>query len=288
MTRIMSIEKVVGSWITIMEDEFYDILFPPYTGHIRIGDFYYDLYIDRDTLEGTAEVVRAPTASDDKTNYPDLTIARIPASVTYRDEEFMVTTIGSMAFADCNKLCAVELPDTITCIEEMAFFGCERLTSIVLPDSVTRVGESAFSYCELESLHIPDSVIEIGDRAFDDSLIPAYNTHIFANMPHSIIGAYSIPEGIKTIIVGAFSHRKITSIVIPASVERIGEEAFGGCNGLVSVTCKASVPPALGDDVFQWVDKSIPLYVPAESIGLYKSAPQWNEFQNIKAIISIH
>ena len=49
-----------------------------------------------------------------------------------------------MAFADCSKLCAVELPDTITCIEEMAFFGCERLISIVLSDSVTRVGKSAF------------------------------------------------------------------------------------------------------------------------------------------------
>ena len=127
-----------------MEDEFYDIMFPPYTGHVRIGVFYYDLYIDRDTIEGAAEVVRDPTASDDKVNYSDLTIARIPASVTYRDEEFIVTAIGSMAFADCSKLCAVELPDTITCIEEMAFFGCERLISIVLSDSVTRVGKSAF------------------------------------------------------------------------------------------------------------------------------------------------
>ncbi|MBR4564114.1 MAG: leucine-rich repeat domain-containing protein [Paludibacteraceae bacterium] len=266
-----------------MEDEFYDILFPPYTGHVRIGELYYDLYIDRDTLEGTAEVVRDPMASDDKTNYPDLTIARIPASVTYRDEEFIVTTIGSMAFADCSNLRVVELPDTITCIEEMAFFGCERLTSIVFPDSVTRVGKSAFLYCELASLHIPDSVTEIGDRAFDDSLIPAYNAHIFANMPHSIIGGYSIPDGIKTITAGAFSYRKITSIVLPASVEQIRDEAFGGCNGLVSITCKASVPPALGDDVFLWVDKSIPLYAPAESVSLYKSAPQWSEFTNIKA-----
>ena len=267
-----------------MDDGFYDIMFPPYTGHVKIGELYYDLYIDRDTLEGTAEVVRDPSASDDKTNYTGLTIARIPASFTYRDTDFIVTKIGSWAFADCNKLCVVELPNTITCIEEMAFFGCERLTSIVLPCSVTRVGKSAFLYCELTSLHIPDSVTEIGDRAFDDSLIPAYNAHIFANMPHSTIGEYSIPDGIKTITAGAFSYRKITSIVIPASVERIGEEAFGGCNGLVSVTCKASVPPALGDDVFQWVDKSIPLYAPAESIGLYQSAPQWSEFVNIKAI----
>lgn len=266
------------------DDEFYDIMFPPYTGHVKIGEFYYDLYIDCDTLEGTAEVVSDPTAYDDKTNYPDLMIARIPASVTFWDKEFIVTAIGNWAFADCSKLCAVELPDTITCIEEMAFIRCESLTSIVLPDSVTRVGESAFLYCELASLHIPDSVTEIGERAFDDSLIPAYNAHIFANMPHSITGEYSIQEGIKTITAGAFSHRKITSIVIPASVEMIREKAFSGCNGLVSIICKATIPPALGDDVFQWVDKSIPLYVPDESVNLYLSAPQWCEFTNIYRI----
>lgn len=267
-----------------MDDDFYRIMFPPYTGHVKIGEFYYDLYIDEDTLERTAEVVRDPSASQETENYPDLTIARIPASVTYRDEEFIVTIIGSMAFADCSKLSVVELPNTITCIEEMAFFGCEKLASIVLPDSVTSVGKSAFLYCELESLHLPDSVTEIGDRAFDDSLIPAYNAHFFANMPHSVRGEYTIIDGIKTITAGAFSHRQITSIVIPASVERIREEAFSGCDGLISITCKATIPPALGDDVFRWVDKSIPVYVPGESIGLYKTAPQWCEFTNINVI----
>ena len=267
------------------EDEFYDIMFPPHTGNIKIGEFYYDLYIDRETLEGTAEVVRDPSASDDKTNYAGLTVARIPASVIYNDKEFIVTSIGGMAFEDCNELSIVELPNTITCIEEMAFFGCEKLTSIVVPDSVTRIGKSAFSYCELESLHIPDSVTEIGDRAFDDSLIPAYNAHIFANMPHSYKGDYLIPDGIKTITAGAFSHRhKITSIVIPASVKMIREAAFSGCAGLVSITCKATTPPALGDDVFQWVNQSIPLYVPAESVELYRNAFEWKEFTNIQKI----
>lgn len=266
-----------------MEDEFYDILFPPYTGHVKIGEFYYDLYIDRDTLEGTAEVVRDPLASSERANYPDLTITRIPASVTYKDKEYNVTKIGSWAFEDCSELSIVELPDTITCIEEMAFFGCEKLTSIKIPDSVTRIGKSAFSYCELESIHIPDNVTDIGDRAFDDSLIPAYNASIFTHLPHSFIGGYTIPDGITTITAGAFGHHsKLTSIVIPASVASIREGAFAGCDGLTSITCKAIIPPALGDDVFQWVNKSIPLYVPEESIGLYKSALQWCEFTNIR------
>lgn len=268
-----------------MKDEFYDILFPPYTGHVKIGAFYYDLYMDRDTLEGTAEVVRDPLASTERGNYPDLTIVRIPASVTYRDAEFVVTGIGGNAFEDCSELSIVELPDTITCIEEMAFFGCEKLTSIVIPDSVTRIGKSAFSYCELESLHIPDSVTDIGNRAFDDSQIPAYNAHFFVNLPHPYVGEYTILDGIKTITAGAFAyHSKLTSIVVPASVESIREVAFVGCDGLASITCKAVVPPSLGEDVFRGVDKSIPLYVPAESVELYRSAEQWEEFTNIQSL----
>ena len=79
-------------------------------------------------------------------------------------------------------------------------------------------------------------------------------------------------------------HRKLTSIVIPASVETIGDEAFGGCDDLVSITCKATTPPALGDDVFRWVDKSIPVYVPAESVELYRFADEWKEFTNIQCL----
>lgn len=132
-----------------MEDDFYDILFPPYTGHVKIGELYYDLYIDRDTLERTAEVVRDSLASQERSNYSDMTVARIPTSVIYKDEEYLVTGIGSMAFADCSQLYTVELPNTIASIEDMAFFGCERLTSIVIPDSVTRVSQSAFRTANL-------------------------------------------------------------------------------------------------------------------------------------------
>ena len=34
------------------------------------------------------------------------------------------------------------------------------------------------------------------------------------------------------------------------------------------------------------MDKSIPLYVPAQSINAYRAADQWNEFTNIQAISS--
>jgi len=85
----------------------------------------------------------------------------------------------------------------------------------------------------------------------------------------------------------------ISTANIPSSVEynaktysvtSIGEGAFGGCTGLTSITCKALIPPTLGDDVFYLVNKSIPLYVQKESIEKYAHAYQWADFYNILAI----
>ena len=51
-----------------------------------------------------------------------------------------------------------------------AFAWCDSLTSIVIPDSVTFIGDWAFGYCEsLTSIVIPDSVTSIGSSAFANS-----------------------------------------------------------------------------------------------------------------------
>ncbi len=58
-----------------------------------------------------------------------------------------VTSIGSLAFADCTGLTSVTIPDSVTSIGDWAFSGCSGLTSVTIPDSVTSIGRSAFSGC---------------------------------------------------------------------------------------------------------------------------------------------
>ncbi len=53
---------------------------------------------------------------------------------------------------------------------------------------------------------------------------------------------------------------------------------------MASITCEAVTPPTLGNNVFDGVDKSIPLYVPVESVDAYKTANGWKEFTNIQPI----
>ncbi len=48
----------------------------------------------------------------------------------------------------CEKLKAIELPDTVREIGKEAFVGCVRLNSITIPESVRNIGLRAFDKCE--------------------------------------------------------------------------------------------------------------------------------------------
>ena len=71
----------------------------------------------------------------------------IPATVTYNDEEYSVTSIGNAAFYKCTGLTSVTIPNSVTSIENDAFYQCSGLTSVTIPNSVTSIGDWAFNGC---------------------------------------------------------------------------------------------------------------------------------------------
>ena len=71
----------------------------------------------------------------------------IPNSVSYKNIEYSVTSIGYDAFSGCSGLTSVTIPNSVTSIGDYAFSGCIGLTSVTIPNSVTSIGGSAFSCC---------------------------------------------------------------------------------------------------------------------------------------------
>ena len=223
-----------------------------------------------------------------------LTSITIPSSVT---------SIGNSAFSYCSGLISIKLeggnmyydsrnncnaiiekksntliagckntiiPSSVTSIGNHAFDGCSSLTSITIPNSVTSIGENAFSFSGLTSITIPNSVTSIGDYAFNGC---------------KGLTSVTIPNSVTSIGGWAFSYCKdLTSITISNSVTSIGEGAFSSPN-ITSITSYASTPPIIVKNCFYYIDKSIPVYVPANSIDAYKVANEWKDFTNIQAII---
>ena len=225
-----------------------------------------------------------------------------------------VTSIGDWAFCDCSSLESIVIPEGVTSIGYSAFGGCNSLESIVIPGSVTSIGDYAFGGCSsLESIVIPESVTSIGNYAFAECAslesikIPKGVTSIgnYAFAECASLESIVIPEGVTSIEEGTFwGCSSLTSIEIPSSVMSIGEWAFNGCSSLASIEIPESVtsigkeafsdcssleyiisnnptPPSCGGIFcFFRVDSDIPVYVPTESIDLYRNAGGWDYFTN--------
>ena len=222
----------------------------------------------------------------------------IPSTITNEGQTYNVTSIGYGAFAWCNSLTTITIPNSITSIGGQGFYFCISLNSITIPNSVTYIGAEAFVNCTaLTSIGIPDKIASIEESTFSDCFnltfvniyrgITEIGDYAFNNCVNLVL--VSIPNSVTSIGKDAFNNcESLTSITIPNSVTSIGTNAFRGCSELTSVICRATVPPTLNDyyDADGDVSPSITNYVfpypnnatltvPCETSNAYASS-DWN------------
>ena len=205
-----------------------------------------------------------------------------------------MTTIRAEAFYGCSSLTSVTIPDSVTSIGSSAFYGCSSLESVTIGNSVTEIGENAFYGCDsLKSVTIPDSVITIGYAAFANcSNLQEFKGEYASNDGRCLIvdgmlnsfaptgiTEYTIPDSVTWI--GEFAFNKcsnLTSVTIPDSVTWIGYGVFLGCSSLIDVYCMATTPPGLSSYAFYSNASGRKIYVPIESVSVYKSASGWKDY----------
>lgn len=95
------------------------------------------------------------------------TSAFLGSALTSVTLESGVTSIPDSAFARCEDLKYVSIPNTVQSLEDESFYWCRALESISLPDSVKTIGDSAFYYCDaLVNVSLGNGIETIGYRAF--------------------------------------------------------------------------------------------------------------------------
>ncbi len=177
-----------------------------------------------------------------------------------------VTDIGQYAFYECSNLKTLSIPDSVTSIAESAFSYCSNLMTLSIPDSVTHIGKFAFEYCSsLSSVVIPDGVEKIYDAAFShcDSLkkvtlptsVTTLGLSVFSGCTSLVSagpigGGYDFEFGwIDAIPSNAFYGSELKYILIPNGTTKIGTDAFAYCENLEKVVIPASVN-MLGNHVY--------------------------------------
>lgn len=143
-------------------------------------------------------------------------------------------SIGERALSRCNRLKAATLPNSLTSIGEYAFQLDIALTSITLHSGLTSLGEGAFAECALLSSINVDS--NNGTFSSKEGVLFDKNCEKLLLFPAGKSGSYSIPEGVKSIEIGAFDGCSfLFSISIPASLSSIAERNFSYCALLSSI-----------------------------------------------------
>ena len=277
-----------------------------YANGVKIGDIYYIL--NKPTKANEIYWAAVTYKGSEKNKYKAKTYRGdvvIPSKVTYKGNEYIVTTIGECAFRDCD-ITSIHIPPSIRKIEiaafennrglknvyitdleawfkiyislqnytpllyaEHLFLNGEEVNDLVVPASVYHINKFLFYHFKgLRSLTIPDNCRSIGEGAFSWC---------------KNIQKIDFGEGVEKIEGKAFiGCRSLPSITLPQSVSRIGASAFSECSNLREVNIKGDVT-LLSSGTFEYCKQLQKITLPnsLEEIGM-------ETFKNCTDLTSIH
>ena len=135
--------------------------------------------------------------------------------------------IGARAFANCDGLTTVELPENMQTIPDGLFDGCSKLSIVEnLPMNPTSIGERAFYGCEKLALDFasPASLNSIGDLAFAGSGITSFDASKIAS---------GVTLATFTLGTNVFASCKdLTTVKFSSQMVNLPEGTFDGCTNL--------------------------------------------------------
>ena len=186
-------------------------------------------------------------------NYPELTTANIPATVTYKGTTYLVTRIGKMAFYNASQLQRVTIGENVKTIDEQAFSVCRNLSHVVIGENVDSILLSAFASgnSKIKVLDIPKNVKYIDYKSLSAYSLEAINVHpdnanytsvdgvlfnkqknYLQEFPRSKATTYMVPDCVDTIGCSAFAYNHnivLISFSPNSQLKHIEKEAFMGC-----------------------------------------------------------
>ena len=146
-----------------------------------------------------------------------------------------VNIVVARAFYGCDQLKTVDFGDGIIEIQEEAFYKCTALESIILPKNLETIGEGAFYGCtSATEIYIPKTLTNWKNGGY------RYPTFFDCTALETL----TIEDGLS--VLGGYSSfscaSSLKNLVIPASVEKIGDVAFHSATALESVTFLGDAP----------------------------------------------
>ena len=241
----------------------------------KSGDLFYNI-----TSNSTPYTVEVTYQMDNSTNYSGLVSVNIPKTVSHNGQTYTVKSIGTNAFRECTTLKSISIPSSVKRFGKNAFYNCkslqvtnymgdiagwcrirfsglysnpisqshrfyikdQELKNVVLPATDT-IPAHLFDGCtSIKSITIPAEVKYFGSNAFIgcNSLQKTnYLGDIAQWCAIRFDGAYANPicKSLNLFI----NDQEVKELVIPNTVDSIGQSQFDGCASITSVDIPNSV-----------------------------------------------
>lgn len=168
----------------------------------------------------------------------------IPSTVEYKGKTLSVIKIGDKAFAHCENLVSVNMPNSVTEIGNSSFNGCVSFERIDFPQSLTKIGRTAFYECsKIQNVSFPNTLQELGSYAFRscDGLTSVTIPYLVKLQQGAFcecanLVEIKLPDTMEYIESNTFLDCKnLKSIIIPSGITEVSAFTFSGCSSLESI-----------------------------------------------------
>ena len=178
-----------------------------------------------------------------------------------------IDSIGDYAFAGCDKLTSINIPNRVRIAYHM-LDGCSSLETIVIPDEVTWIESGAFNNCtSLKTVGLPTTMEYINSGAFAGC---------------TSLESITLPTGIRVIESNVFSGcTSLKTVVIPSDIQEVRKNAFLNCSSLKELDFQNGLT-AIKDGAFSGCESLTKITLPESVTSIGQDA-----FYNCKSLESI-
>ncbi len=206
---------------------------------------------------------------------------RVPLTAAYLPEG--MKTIIMNAYFRCGNLSTFTVPSTVATITGNPCVGATSLTAFTVA-----AGSEHFAVYD-GCLYATGGATVKPEQERAEGDVPAGLTALVGVPTGWQQSVLRVPEGVTVIAnQAAREATSITQVELPSTLVEIRPSAFSSITGITQVTCLATTPPNSGSYFTDAVYENATLYVPANSLDLYRNAEGWKNFQHIEGLDTGH
>lgn len=176
----------------------------------------------------------------------------------------------------------ITVPDDVKTLSAELFYRNTNIKTVDL-NKTKYIGLRAFAFSGVTELLNAESVVSAGVHDFIGTPWLDAQKGDYVVLGGALLGYRGseselvIPEGVTRIGQYCFAGSNIISVVLPSSLQSIGEKAFLSCDSLEWILLNAEVPPMLDGDCF---GESVVIYVKGTVLKYYKSNVIFETLEN--------